>query len=82
LERRQRAYSPRKVTGPSARAQPEKLAALSQAGIEVVEGDLKVPASLDAAVRDVSCVIVVSLAIPNQEPNVVNSAVRAGLTTS
>lgn len=56
---------------------PEKVAALSQAGVEVVEGDLEVPASIDAALQDVSSVILVSLAIPNQEPNVVTSAVRA-----
>ncbi len=56
---------------------PEKVAALSQAGVEVVEGDLEAPASIDAALRDVSSVILVSLAIPNQELNVVTSAVRA-----
>ena len=56
---------------------PEKVAALSQAGVEVVEGDLDVPASIDAAMRDASSVILVSLAIPNQELNVVDSAVRA-----
>lgn len=55
----------------------EKVAALSQAGVEVVEGDLEVPASIDAALRDVSSVILVSLAIPNQELNVVTSADRA-----
>jgi uncharacterized protein YbjT (DUF2867 family) len=56
---------------------PEKVAALSQAGVEVVEGDLEAPASIDAAMRDVSFVILVSLAIPNQELNVVDSAARA-----
>lgn len=56
---------------------PEKVAALSQAGVEVVKGDLEVPASIDAALRDVSSVILVSLAIPNQELVVVTSAVRA-----
>jgi NAD(P)-dependent dehydrogenase (short-subunit alcohol dehydrogenase family) len=58
---------------------PEKVAVLSQAGVEVVEGDLEVPASIDAGMRDVSSVILVSLAIPNQELNVVDSAVRAGV---
>jgi uncharacterized protein YbjT (DUF2867 family) len=58
---------------------PEKVAVLSQAGIEVVEGDLEVPGSIDAAMRDVSSVILVSLAIPTQELNVVDSAVRAGV---
>lgn len=42
----------------------EKAAALAQAGAEVVEGDFEVPATIDAATRDVSSVIVVSLAIP------------------
>ena len=56
---------------------PEKVAALSHAGVEVVEGDLEVPASIDAAMRGVSSVILVSLAIPNQELNVVDSAARA-----
>lgn len=56
---------------------PEKLPALSQAGVEVVEGDLEVPASIDAPMRGVSAVILVSLAIPTQELNVVDSAARA-----
>jgi uncharacterized protein YbjT (DUF2867 family) len=56
---------------------PEKVAALSQAGVEVVKGDLEVPTSIDAAMREVSAVILVSLAIPTQELNVVDSAVRA-----
>ena len=56
---------------------PGKVAALSRAGIEVVEGDLEAPAIIDAAMRDASSVILVSLAIPNQELNVVDSAVRA-----
>jgi uncharacterized protein YbjT (DUF2867 family) len=59
---------------------PEKVAALSQAGVEVVEGDLEVPASIDAAMRDVSTVILVSLAIPTQELNAVESAARAGVS--
>ena len=58
---------------------PEKVADLSQAGVEVVEGDLEVPASIDAAMRGVSSVILVSLAIPTQELNVVDSAARAGV---
>ena len=58
---------------------PEKVAVLSQAGVEVVEGDLEVPASIDAAMRGVSSVILVSLAIPNQKLNVVDSALRAGV---
>jgi uncharacterized protein YbjT (DUF2867 family) len=58
---------------------PEKLAVLSQAGVEVVAGDLEVPASINAAMRDVSSVILVSLAIPTQELNVVDSAAGAGV---
>jgi uncharacterized protein YbjT (DUF2867 family) len=58
---------------------PEKVAVLSQPGVEVVEGDLEVVASIDAAMREVSSVILVSLAIPTQELNVVDSAVRAGV---
>jgi uncharacterized protein YbjT (DUF2867 family) len=58
---------------------PEKVVALSEAGVEVEEGDLEVSASIDAAMRDVSSVILVSLAIPTQELNVVDSAVRAGV---
>jgi uncharacterized protein YbjT (DUF2867 family) len=33
---------------------PEKVAGLSQAGVEVVEGDLEVPASIDSAMREAS----------------------------
>jgi uncharacterized protein YbjT (DUF2867 family) len=58
---------------------PEKAAPLTQAGVEVVEGDLEMPASIDAAMREISSVILVSLAIPAQELNVVDSAVRAGV---
>jgi uncharacterized protein YbjT (DUF2867 family) len=58
---------------------PEKVAALSRAGVEVVEGDLTAPESIDAAMRGVSSVILVSLAIPDQELNVVDRAVRAGV---
>jgi uncharacterized protein YbjT (DUF2867 family) len=56
-----------------------KHSALSQAGVDVVQGDLEVPATIDAAMHGVSSVILVSLAIPAQELNVVNSAVRAGV---
>ena len=58
---------------------PEKVAALSRAGVEIAEGDLTVPDSIDAAMRDVSSVILVSPAIPDQELNVVHHAVRAGV---
>lgn len=57
---------------------PAKAAGLAQAGVEVVVGDLADSASLDAAMRGVSAVILVSPAIAAQEVNVVESAVRAG----
>lgn len=58
---------------------PEKASALAQAGVEVVEGDLEDPATIDAALKGVSSVVLVSLAIPAQELSVVESAVRAGV---
>jgi uncharacterized protein YbjT (DUF2867 family) len=56
----------------------EEATVLAQAGAEVAEGDLGVPATIDAAMRGVSAVVLVSPAIPVQELNVVGSAVRAG----
>jgi uncharacterized protein YbjT (DUF2867 family) len=53
--------------------------ALAAAGAEVATGDLAVPASIDAAMADVSAVVMVSPAIPAQELNVVDSAARAGV---
>jgi uncharacterized protein YbjT (DUF2867 family) len=58
---------------------PEKATALEQAGVEVAEGDLGVPATIDQALQGVSAVVLVSPAIPAQELNVVDSAVRAGV---
>jgi uncharacterized protein YbjT (DUF2867 family) len=52
--------------------------ALAQAGAEIAEGDLDVPASIADAMRDVSAVVLVSPAVAAQELNVVASAVRAG----
>lgn len=57
----------------------EKAAALSEEGIDVIEGDLEVSSTIDAAMRDVSTVVLVSPAIPAQELNVVDSAVRVGV---
>ena len=57
---------------------PEKAAVLAQAGAEVAEGDLDVPATIDAAMQGISAVVLVSPAIPAQELNVIDSAVRAG----
>lgn len=58
---------------------PGKAAALARSGVEVVAGDLGVPATIDAAMRGVSSVVLVSPAVPAQELNVVDSAVRAGV---
>lgn len=56
---------------------PKKVNALAQAGVDVVEGDLEDPASIDAATRGVPAVVLVSPAIPIQELNVIGSAARA-----
>lgn len=57
---------------------PRKTATLSDAGVEIVVGDLDTPETVDAAMRGVATVILVSPAIPTQELNVVRSAVAAG----
>ena len=57
---------------------PEKATALAQAGAEVTQGDLEVPATIDAAMKGISTVVLVSPAIPAQELNVIASAARAG----
>jgi uncharacterized protein YbjT (DUF2867 family) len=56
---------------------PQKAAALAAIGVEVFEGDLEVPATIDAAMHGVSSVVLVSPAIPAQELNIIDSAVRA-----
>ncbi len=58
---------------------PGKATTLAQAGVEVTEGDLEVPATIDVAMQGVSAVVLVSAAVPAQELNVVDSAVRAGV---
>jgi uncharacterized protein YbjT (DUF2867 family) len=58
---------------------PEKAAALARAGVDVVEGDLEVPATIDVAMQGVSSVVLVSPAVTAQELNVIDSAVRAGV---
>jgi uncharacterized protein YbjT (DUF2867 family) len=57
---------------------PEKATALAQAGVDVAVGDLGNPATIDAAMKGVSAVVLVSPAIPAQELNVVASAAGAG----
>ena len=58
---------------------PAKASALTQAGAQVIQGDLEIPATIDAAMRGVSAVVLVSPAVPAQELNVISSAVRAGV---
>lgn len=58
---------------------PDKVTALAQAGVEVAVGDLDDQTAIDAAMRGVSAVILVSPAIPAQELSVVDSAQRAGV---
>lgn len=57
---------------------PDKAVALARLGVEIVEGDLARPATVDAALDGVSAVILVSPAVPAEEMNVVDGAVRAG----
>ncbi|MFG1642811.1 NmrA family NAD(P)-binding protein [Amycolatopsis sp. NPDC049252] len=58
---------------------PVKAEPLAQAGAEVVVGDLGVPATVEAAMKGVSAVVLVSPAIPAEELNVIAGAVRAGV---
>jgi len=57
----------------------DKAAALEIDGVETFNGDLEVPATIDAAVRDVSGVVLVTAAVVRQEINVIDSAARAGV---
>ena len=59
--------------------QPEKAAALAQAGVEIFPGDLDSPESIDQAVRGVSSVILVTSPVLQQELSVIDSAKRAGV---
>jgi uncharacterized protein YbjT (DUF2867 family) len=45
---------------------PEKATALAQAGVDVAVGDLGVPATIDAAMRGVSAVVLVSPPFPRR----------------
>jgi uncharacterized protein YbjT (DUF2867 family) len=58
---------------------PEKATALRQLGVDVAEGDLDAPATIDAAMPGVTSIVLVSPAIPAQELNVIDSAARAGV---
>lgn len=58
---------------------PEAAMQLAQSGVELMQGDLAVPATIDAAMQGVSAVILVSPAVPAQELSVVHSAAHAGV---
>jgi uncharacterized protein YbjT (DUF2867 family) len=58
---------------------PVKVTALADAGAEVAQGDLDVPATIDDAMAGVSGVVLVSPAVPAQELNVIHSAARANV---
>src|ERR1700760_3567623 len=49
-------------------------------GVEVVAGDFDRPDTLDAAMRGIDTVLLVSPAVPAQEIAVIDSAVRQGVT--
>ncbi|MFY9933547.1 MAG: NmrA family NAD(P)-binding protein [Streptosporangiaceae bacterium] len=53
-----------------------KVTALAEAGAEIAVGDMEVPASVDAALADVTTVVLVSPGMPAQELNVIKSAAR------
>jgi uncharacterized protein YbjT (DUF2867 family) len=57
----------------------EKAAALATEGVDAFKGDLEVPASIDAAMKGVSSVVLVTPPVVQQELNVIDSAVRAGV---
>jgi uncharacterized protein YbjT (DUF2867 family) len=58
---------------------PAKATSLTRAGVSVAVGDLAVPKTVDAAMEGVTSVVLVSPAVPTQELNVVNSAVRGNV---
>jgi uncharacterized protein YbjT (DUF2867 family) len=58
---------------------PAKATMLARAGVDVAVGDLELPATIDAAMRGVSAVVLVSPAIPTEELNVIDRAVRASV---
>lgn len=55
---------------------PRKTAALADSGVQVVQGDLEVAETIDAALAEVTGVVLVSPAIPAQERSVIEAAVR------
>ncbi|MGK5684808.1 NmrA family NAD(P)-binding protein [Actinoplanes sp. URMC 104] len=59
---------------------PQKATASTQPGVELVLGDLNARETIDAAMQGVSGVILVSPADPAHEIDVIDSAVRAGVS--
>ena len=57
---------------------PQKVTALADIGVQVVEGDLEVAETVDAALAEVTGVVLVSPAVPAQERTVIDAAVRHG----
>jgi uncharacterized protein YbjT (DUF2867 family) len=57
----------------------DKGAALAADDVDVFKGDLEDPASIDAAMEGVSSVVLVTPPVVQQELNVIDSAVRAGV---
>ena len=57
----------------------EKASALAQVGAEAFEGDLGLPASVEQAMQGVSRVVLVTTPVVQQELNVIDGAVRAGV---
>ena len=74
-----RALRERRIAVRALARDPRRAGELAAAGAEVVEGDLEKSATLDAALAGIRSVILVSPAVPAQELNVVDSAVRAGV---
>lgn len=56
----------------------EKASGLARLGVDIAQGDLTQPATVDAALNGVSAVILVSPAVPAEEMNVIRGAVRTG----
>jgi uncharacterized protein YbjT (DUF2867 family) len=58
---------------------PARAEDLASIGVEVALGDLAAPRTVDAALRGVDVIVLVSPAVPELELNVVSSAVQAGV---
>jgi uncharacterized protein YbjT (DUF2867 family) len=56
----------------------DRAKSLADFGAEIAVGDLDVPTSIDEAIAGVTAFVLVSPAVPAQDPNVVASAARAG----